>query len=106
MRLSDIYYGSSIEFSRCRRGFVTAKFQLFKLIFAGRSLYMDLKCGSDIGPRKDAFYRFLNSTSINWLRFTTLLAASVICNFMEMPEFGRPTCCATHGFHQQDFSLP
>ncbi len=56
---------------------------LFKLIFAGRSLYMDLKCGSDIGPRKDAFYRFLNSTSINWLRFTTLLAASVICNFME-----------------------
>lgn len=32
MRLSDIYYGSSIEFSRCRRGFVTAKFQVFAII--------------------------------------------------------------------------
>lgn len=50
-------------------------------IFVGRSLYMQQKTGSfKENFSKNSFYRFLNSTKINWLRFTSLLAADVINN--------------------------
>ncbi len=50
-------------------------------IFEGRSMYMQQRTGSfkeDFS--KNTFYRFLNSTKTNWLRFTTMLAADVINN--------------------------
>lgn len=50
-------------------------------IFTGRSMYMQQRTGSfkeDFS--KNTFYRFLNSTKTNWLRFTSLLAADIVNN--------------------------
>ena len=45
-------------------------------IFVGRSMYMQQRTGSfKEGGSKNTFYRFLNATKTNWLRFTSLLAA-------------------------------
>ena len=50
-------------------------------IFADRSMYMQQKTGSfKENFSKNTFYRFLNSTKTNWLRFTTLLAADIVNN--------------------------
>ena len=50
---------------------------LFMLVFAHRSIYMDMK--KDTVPfAKDTVYRFLNSARINWLKFTTRLSAKII----------------------------
>lgn len=47
---------------------------LFSLIFANRSMYMNRMTGKhDETLGKDTVYRFLNSSSINWTRFTSLL---------------------------------
>ena len=44
-------------------------------IFVGRSMYMQQKTGSfKEGFSKNTFYRFLNSSKTNWLRFTSYLA--------------------------------
>jgi hypothetical protein len=52
--------------------------RLFSLAFACRSMFMMLKTNAwdDIG--KDAFYRFINSSRANWLRFTSLLSANIV----------------------------
>ena len=50
-------------------------------IFIGRSMYLQQRTGSfkeDFS--KNTFYRFLNSTKTNWLRFTSLLAADIVNN--------------------------
>ena len=50
-------------------------------IFVGRSMYMQQRTGSFKEEfSKNTFYRFLNSTKTNWLRFTSLLAADIINN--------------------------
>ena len=50
-------------------------------IFVGKSMYMQQKIGSFKEEfSKNTFYRFLNSTKTNWLRFTTLLSADIINN--------------------------
>ena len=50
-------------------------------IFVGRSMYMQQRSGSfKEGFSKNTFYRFLNSTKTNWLRFTSLLAADIVNN--------------------------
>lgn len=51
---------------------------LFSLIFANRSMYMNMLTGKhNENFAKDTVYRFLNSTSINWIKFTSLLSAMV-----------------------------
>lgn len=58
---------------------VTVFQRLFNLAFSNRSLFMELKtgiCASQAG--KDTFYRFINSCSVNWMRFTTLLSGKII----------------------------
>lgn len=55
--------------------------KLFELLFLHRGLFEELK-RSDLCA-KDTFYRFLNSTSINWLNFTTVLAAKIVTCFLE-----------------------
>ena len=51
---------------------------LFSLIFVNRSMYMNMLTGKHKENfAKDTVYRFLNSSSINWLKFTSLLAAKV-----------------------------
>lgn len=53
-------------------------------VFNSRSMYMQMRTES---YRKDfsknTYYRFLNSMKTDWLRFTTLLSASVIGDFMQ-----------------------
>jgi len=50
-------------------------------VFLGRSMYMQQRTGSfKENFSKNTFYRFLNSTKTNWLRFTTLLPADIINN--------------------------
>ena len=47
-------------------------------VFTGRSMYMQQRTGSFRESfSKNTFYRFLNSTRTNWLKFTTLLAKAV-----------------------------
>ena len=63
------------------KGFAVSKvFQyLFVLIFSNRSMYMDMLTGKNNAEfGKDTVYRFMKSLHINWLRFTTILAAKVI----------------------------
>ncbi len=51
---------------------------LFSLIFTNRSMYMNMLTGKHKENfAKDTVYRFLNSSSINWTKFTSLLAAKV-----------------------------
>ena len=50
----------------------------FALAFRNKSMYMDMVLGnSELSFAKDTYYRFMNSISINWIRFTTLLAANI-----------------------------
>ena len=50
-------------------------------IFIGRSMYMQQRTGSFKEQfSKNTFYRFLNSTKTNWLRFTSLFAADIVNN--------------------------
>ena len=52
---------------------------LFLLIFSNRSLYMSLITGRNAPSfAKDTVYRFMNMIQINWIRFTTILAARII----------------------------
>ena len=57
---------------------------LFCLIFSDRSMYMQRKTGVfEGGFCKNTVYRFLNNTKTNWQRFTTLLSARIINEFMK-----------------------
>lgn len=64
---------------------VAALFQyLFRLIFTNRSMYMNMLTGKHVeGFAKDTIYRFLNSISINWMRFTSLLSAKIVSTTIE-----------------------
>ena len=54
---------------------------LFLLIFSNRSMYMNLLTGKNAPSfAKDTVYRFMKSVQINWIRFTTILAARIIKN--------------------------
>ncbi|WP_196805278.1 hypothetical protein [Butyrivibrio sp. NC3005] len=48
------------------------------MVFRNKSMYMDMVLrNSELAFDKDTYYRFMNSISINWIRFTTLLAANI-----------------------------
>ena len=52
---------------------------LFLLIFSNRSMYMSLISGKNTPSfAKDTVYRFMKMLQINWIRFTTILAARII----------------------------
>lgn len=53
-------------------------------IFTQRSMFMQQRTGSfKESFSKNTFYRFLNSTKTNWLRFTSLLASKIINDELE-----------------------
>ena len=57
---------------------------LFCLIFSDRSMYMQRKTGVFVEDFcKNTVYRFLNNTKTNWQRFTTLLSARIVNDFMK-----------------------
>ena len=50
----------------------------FSLVFRNRSMYMDMLLENKVASfAKDTYYRFMKSISINWIRFTTLLASRI-----------------------------
>lgn len=52
---------------------------LFLLVFSNRSMYMSFLTGKPVPSfGKDTVYRFLNSTHVNWIRFTSILSARII----------------------------
>ena len=53
---------------------------LFQLVFRNRSMYLDMRSEKAPAFQKDTIYRMKNSIHINWIRFTTLLSATVIEN--------------------------
>ena len=54
-------------------------FVLFQSVFFQTSLFQQYKNHKRSFPCSvDTLYRFLNSTSVNWRRFTTLLSLSII----------------------------
>lgn len=63
------------------KGFaVSLLFQyLFRLIFSHQSMYMDSKTGKSMRDfSSDTAYRFQNAIHINWINFTTKVAATII----------------------------
>jgi hypothetical protein len=58
-------------------GVLTVFVHLLTVAFSGKSLNQTLADG-ELSEKKDVFYRFLNSTSANWMKFVRLLAASII----------------------------
>jgi hypothetical protein len=52
---------------------------LFGLVFTNRSMYMNMLMGTHCaGFGKDTVYRFMNSSHINWIRFTTWISSFII----------------------------
>ena len=52
---------------------------IFCLIFSHQSMYMDSKTGKSMrGFASDTVYRFQNAVHINWIRFTTILSATIM----------------------------
>ena len=62
---------------------ITVVLYLFQLAFRNRSMFTDIESGKGPGFCKDTVYRLKNSVHVNWLRFTTLLSASVIKTAIE-----------------------
>jgi hypothetical protein len=56
--------------------------ELFSLVFLHRTLFRFISSTSQ-ETGKDTFYRFINSCRINWMKFTTLLAAKVVRDMIE-----------------------
>lgn len=53
---------------------------IFCLIFSHQSMYMDSKTGKSMREfASDTVYRFQNAVCINWIRFTTILSATIMC---------------------------
>ena len=52
---------------------------LLQLVYTGKSMYMNYKTeNSEPKFGKDAVYRFLNSTNINWQKFLLQLSGTII----------------------------
>jgi len=58
-------------------GVLTVFVQLLIVAFSGKPLSQQLSSGKMAGA-KDVFYRFMNSTSANWLKFIRLLSSRLI----------------------------
>ena len=58
-------------------GVLTVFIHLLSVAFSGKSLNQLLDSGELCG-KKDVFYRFINSTSANWLKFIRLLSANFV----------------------------
>lgn len=51
---------------------------LLRIAFSNRSIYMSFMTGSHTEKfARDVVYRFLNNASINWMKFTTILATKI-----------------------------
>ena len=62
-------------------GVLTVFVQLLTVVFSGKPLSKGLADGEMAGA-KDVYYRFMNSTSANWLKFIRLLSAQLVARLM------------------------
>ena len=73
--------GRLLEQSNIRKakgvGVLAVFIHLLMVAFSGKSLNQLIGNG-DFAGKKDVFYRFMNSTSANWLRFIHLLASNFV----------------------------
>ena len=73
--------GSLLQQSNIRKargvGVLSILIHLLSVAFSGKSLSQLLSDG-DLSGKKDVFYRFMNSTSANWLKFIRLLSSRMI----------------------------
>jgi len=75
-RLSQLLTQSNIRKAK-GIGVLTIFVHLLTVAFTGKPLNKLLSAGEITGS-KDAYYRFMNSTSANWLKFIRLLSAKII----------------------------
>jgi len=69
-------------------GVLTVFIQLLTVVFSGKPLNRILADGEMAGA-KDVYYRFMNSTSANWLKFIRLLSSGLVARLMTaFPGFG------------------
>ena len=77
----DFKLGKLLEQSNIRKakgiGVLTVFIHLLMVAFSGKSFNQLISSG-EIKGKKDVFYRFMNSTSANWLKFIHLLASDFI----------------------------
>jgi len=70
-----------LEHSNIRKakgiGVLAVFIHLLSVAFSGKSLNQLLE-SSELYGKKDVFYRFMNSTSANWLKFIRLLSSNII----------------------------
>jgi len=62
-------------------GVLTVFTQLLAVVFSGKPLGK-LLADEKMDGKKDVYYRFMNSTSANWLKFIRLLSAQIIARLM------------------------
>ena len=62
-------------------GVLTVFIQLLTVVFSGKPLSKILADGEMAGA-KDVYYRFMNSTSANWLKFIRLLSSQLVARLM------------------------
>ena len=58
-------------------GVLTVFVRLLTIVSSGKSLNQLLSSGKFVG-KKDVFYRFMNCTAANWLKFIRLLASRLV----------------------------
>lgn len=86
--ISEFHVGSLLKKCNAQKQKGVPVMQIFRYklanVFSKSSMYMQLKSKRFSEPfSKNSFYRFLNDSRINWLRFTTLLALTVIHDFFD-----------------------
>jgi hypothetical protein len=75
--LSDVHKASNTKKSKGVSPLQIMSYA-FALVFRNISMYMDMVLGNnELSFAKDTYYRFMKSISINWIHFTTLLAANI-----------------------------
>jgi len=84
-------------------GVLTVFIHLLSVAFSGKSLNQLLDSG-ELSGKKDVFYRFINSTSANWLKFIRLLSASIIARLKSFFSDCFPVLIVDDTIHKRDRS--
>jgi len=84
-------------------GVLTVFIHLLSVAFSGKSLNQLLDSGA-LSGKKDVFYRFINSTSANWLKFIRLLSANFIARLNSFFANCLPVLIFDDTIHKRDRS--
>jgi hypothetical protein len=84
-------------------GVLTVFIQLLMIAFSGKPLSKLLEGGGMAGA-KDVYYRFMNSTSANWLKFVHLLSSKIIARLRLVFEGDPGVLILDDTLHKRDRS--